>query len=156
MEKTNAVRMLERMKLPHTVRHYQSDGALSGAAVAALLGVAPAQVFKTLVTVGKSGGHYVFMIPAEDELDLKKAAAAAAEKSVEMLKSKDLLPLTGYVCGGCSPLGMKKVFPTFVDESAEALAQMMFSAGKIGVQIEATPQVLAKAAQVRFVDLVKE
>ena len=155
MEKTNAVRMLEQTKLPHAVRYYESDGALSGAAVAALLGTAPEQMFKTLVTTGKSGGHYVFMIPVEDELDLKKAAVAAGEKSVEMLKSKDLLPLTGYVHGGCSPLGMKKVFPTFVDVSAEALERMMFSAGKIGVQIEATPQVLAKAVRVSFVDLIK-
>jgi ybaK/ebsC protein len=155
LEKTNAIRMLERGKLPHTVLYYEGDGALNGAEVADLLGLPPEQMFKTLVTTGKSGGHYVFLIPVAEELDLKKAATAAGEKSVEMLKSKDLLPLTGYVHGGCSPLGMKKVFPTFVDESAEGLERMVFSAGKIGVQIEAAPEALAAAVRVRFADLAK-
>jgi ybaK/ebsC protein len=153
LEKTNAIRMLERGKLPHAVLYYEGDGAMSGAEVADVLGLPPEQVFKTLVTTGKSGGHYVFLIPAAEELDLKKAAATVGEKSVEMLKSKDLLPLTGYVHGGCSPLGMKKAFPTFVDESAEELERMVFSAGKIGVQIEAAPKALAAAVRVRFADL---
>ena len=156
LEKTNAIRMLEQKKLPHEVRYYESDGALSGAEVAAQLGLPPEEMFKTLVTVGKSGGHYVFMIPVEAELDLKKAAKAAGEKSVEMLKSKNLLPLTGYVHGGCSPLGMKKVFPTFVDASAEGQERMIFSGGRIGVQIETTAEVLGKAIRVRFLGLVKE
>ena len=111
--KTNAMRLLDRHKTEYRSYSYDNSRALSGIEVATVLGQNPKQVFKTLVTVGKSRQHYVFMIPVAEELDLKKAAAAAGEKSVEMVKSKELLPLTGYVHGGCSPLGMKKQFPTF-------------------------------------------
>ena len=132
--KTNAMRILDRHKIAYRSYSYDASRALSGIEVATALGQNPKQVFKTLVTVGKSHQHYVFMIPVAEELDLKKAAAAAGEKSV---KSKELLGLTGYVHGGCSPLGMKKPFPTFADETAADFATIIFSAGKIGFQIEA-------------------
>ena len=135
--KTNAMRILDRHKIDYRSYSYDGSRALSGIEVATALGQNPKQVFKTLVTVGKSRQHYVFMIPGAEELDLKKAAAAAGEKSVEMVKSKELLGLTGYVHGGCSPLGMKKPFPTFADETAADFATIIFSAGKIGFQIEA-------------------
>ena len=130
--KTNAMRILDRHKIDYRSYSYDGSRALSGIEVATALGQNPKQVFKTLVTVGKSRQHYVFMIPVAEELDLKKAAAAAGEKSVEMVKSKELLGLTG-----CSPLGMKKPFPTFADETAADFATIIFSAGKIGFQIEA-------------------
>ena len=133
--KTNAMRILDRHKIAYRSYSYDASRALSGIEVATALGQNPKQVFKTLVTVGKSHQHYVFMIPVAEELDLKKAAAG--EKSVEMVKSKELLGLTGYVHGGCSPLGMKKPFPTFADETAADFATIIFSAGKIGFQIEA-------------------
>ena len=113
-------------------------------------------MFKTLVTTGKSGGHYVFMIPVEAELDLKKAAKAVGEKAVEMLKSKELLGLTGYIHGGCSPIGMKKQFPTAVDETAQLYDTIVFSAGRIGHQIELAPDDLARVVPIEYADLVKE
>ncbi len=151
-EKTNAVRKLDTLKAAYTLHSY--EGLMSGVEVAAALGQDAAHVFKTLVTVGKSGGHYVFMIPVAEELDLKKAAAAVREKSIEMLKSKDLLPLTGYIHGGCSPIGMKKVFPTVVHETAKAQNTIFFSAGKIGLQIETTPASLEKAVKLTYGDLI--
>ena len=111
-------------------------------------------MFKTLVTIGKSGKYYVFMIPVAEELDLKKAARCAGEKSIEMIKSKELLPLTGYVHGGCSPIGMKKQFPTFVHESAAACPEIMFSAGKIGYQVELPLASLQKAVRLTLCDLI--
>ena len=156
-EKTNVMRTLERLKLPY--RHYAFDAggaAPSGTEVAALLGKDPAQVFKTLVTVGKSGKYYVFMIPVAEELDLKKAARCAGEKSIEMIKTKDLLPLTGYVHGGCSPIGMKKQFPTFVHQSAAGYPVLMFSAGKIGYQVELPLASLQKAVRLTLCDLIVE
>lgn len=134
--KTNAMRMLDKHKVNYKSYIYDSSQAISGIEVATILGQNPKQVFKTLVTVGKSKQHYVFMIPVAEELDLKKAAVAAKEKSIEMVKSKELLGLTGYIHGGCSPLGMKKVFPTFVDDTAENFETIIFSAGKIGMQVE--------------------
>ena len=142
MEKTNAMRQLDRKRVKYIVRSYEG-GALSGTEVAAALGQNPAQVFKTLVTVGKSGGHYVFMLPVAASLDLKKAAAAVKEKSLSMLPQKELLPLTGYVHGGCSPIGMKKQFPTVLHESAAQYKTICFSAGRIGLQIEMSPAALA-------------
>ena len=154
-EKTNVMRTLERLKLPYNAYAYPTDGtAVSGTEVAALLKKDAAQVFKTLVTVGKSGKYYVFMIPVAEELDLKKAARCAGEKSIEMIKSKELLPLTGYVHGGCSPIGMKKQFPTFVHESAAAFPEIMFSAGKIGYQVELSPASLQKAVRLTLGDLI--
>lgn len=127
-EKTNAMRQLDRKKAAYTVHSYDG-GALSGTEVASALGKDPERCFKTLVTVGKTGGHYVFMIPVAAELDLRKAASAAGEKSVAMLPQKELLPLTGYIHGGCSPIGMKKQFPTFIDETAQLYDEIGVSAG---------------------------
>ena len=140
-EKTNAMRQLDRKKAVYTVHSYDG-GALSGTEVAAALGQDPAHCFKTLVTVGRNGGYYVFMIPVAAELDLRKAASAAGEKSVAMLPQKELLPLTGYIHGGCSPIGMKKQFVTVLDESCLPLDTIVFSAGKIGMQIEMDPRAL--------------
>ena len=143
-EKTNVMRLLEQKKVPYTPRQYDvSDGALDGVTAANRLGVAPETCFKTLVTVGGSKKNHVFVIPVENELDLKAAAKAVGEKSIEMIKQAQLLPLTGYVHGGCSPIGMKKRFPTVLDASAETLEEMTVSAGKIGRQVTLSPQALA-------------
>ena len=152
-EKTNAIRALEQKKIPFIFHEYSSDGAISGVEVAAALGEPVEKVFKTLVTVGKSNAHYVFVIPAARELDLKKAAKAAGEKNVEMVKSKELLPLTGYIHGGCSPVGMKKLFPTFVDQSAEDEETIIVSGGKIGFQVEIKPSDLKKIVPFSFSSL---
>lgn len=135
-EKTNVMRVLDIKKVEYVPHNYLSSGAVSGADVAKALGEEAERVFKTLVTVGKSGAHYVFVIPVLKELDLRKAAAAVGEKNIEMIKSKELLPLTGYVHGGCSPIGMKKFFKTAFDESAAKSEKIYFSAGKIGYQVE--------------------
>lgn len=152
MEKTNAIRMLDKQKAAYQVHTYDG-GALSGVEVAAVLQQEPARVFKTLVTVGKSGGHYVFMIPVAEELDLKKAAKSVGEKFIEMLPQKELLPLTGYIHGGCSPIGMKKQFPTVVHETAANFDRIFFSAGKIGMQIETSPAVLERAVRLAYADV---
>ncbi len=148
MEKTNVMRTLDAKKVSYTPYDYSETGCTVGTEVAALLGQNPEQVFKTLVTVGKSGKNYVFVIPVCRELDLKKAAKAAGEKSVEMIKQKDLLPLTGYVHGGCSPIGMKKFFTTVFDESVNRFETVIFSAGKIGYQVEVPVSDLKKV--IRF------
>lgn len=153
-EKTNVMRILEQKKVPYKSYHYDTKEAISGIEVAARLNQNPAQVFKTLVTVGKSNKNYVFVIPVEDELDLKKAAKAVREKSVDMLKSKELFPLTGYVHGGCSPIGMKKFFPTVIHETAQEWDTIIFSAGKIGYQVEVCPDGLAKVIRYSFADVV--
>ena len=134
--KTNAMRILDKHKINYKTHDYTSSGAVSGIEVANALGENPAQVFKTLVTTGKTGIHYVFMLPVAAELDLKKAAKSVNEKSIEMLKQKDLLPLTGYIHGGCSPIGMKKQFKTVVHSTAENFQTIIFSAGTIGWQVE--------------------
>ncbi len=152
MEKTNAMRQLDRKRATYTVHAYEG-GALSGTEVAAALGQDPARVFKTLVTFGKSGGHYVFMIPVAATLDLKKAAAAVREKALSMLPQKELLPLTGYVHGGCSPIGMKKQFPTVLHESAMQYDTICFSAGRIGLQIEMSPTALASLLPLQTADV---
>ena len=152
-EKTNVMRTLERLKIPYQDYCYVDSGVVSGVDVAHVLGKPLERTFKTLVTVGKSKAYYVFMIPVAEELDLKKAAAAAGEKAIEMLKAKDLLPLTGYVHGGCSPIGMKKAFPTFIHETAKEMESIMFSAGKIGYQVECTLEGLRKAVAVKSADL---
>ncbi|MDO4270331.1 MAG: Cys-tRNA(Pro) deacylase [Eubacteriales bacterium] len=139
-EKTNVMRVLEQHKIAYTPHAYpHGKEAVDGVSVAALLGQDVRQVFKTLVARGKSGGYHVFVIPVAKELDLKKAAKAAGEKSVELVHVKELLGLTGYVRGGCSPVGMKKAFPTVFDESVQSLPSVMVSAGKIGWQIECAP-----------------
>ena len=152
-EKTNVMRLLEQQGVAYQSHCYEGSGAISGAEVAAVLGQDPARVFKTLVTEGRSGQHYVFVIPVLQELDLKKAAAASGEKSIAMLKAKELLPLTGYIHGGCSPIGMKKTFPTFLDESAVLWDTILFSAGKIGWQVETAPDTLARAIPFQYAEL---
>ena len=155
-EKTNVMRTLERLKIPYREHDYSASGALSGVDVARALDEDPAQTFKTLVTVGKSRTHYVFMIPVAEELDLKKAAAAVGEKAIEMIKNKELLPLTGYVHGGCSPIGMKKQFRTLIHKTAESFDTILFSAGKIGFQVECGLDGLRKAVPVESADLIVE
>ncbi|MCI8608938.1 MAG: Cys-tRNA(Pro) deacylase [Firmicutes bacterium] len=154
--KTNAMRRLEALKIPYEEHTYDGgDGSISGVEVALTLGQNPEQVFKTLVTVGKSGEHYVFMIPVAEELDLKKAAQAVGEKSVEMVRSKELLSLTGYIHGGCSPIGMKKFFQTTVHETAMIYDTILFSGGRIGYQIELSVEQLGKVIDLQLADVVK-
>ena len=141
-EKTNVMRVLEQKNIPYTAHAYDQLAGTDGVSVAKQLGQDPAQVFKTLVARGASGGLYVFDIPVGDSLDLKKAARAVGEKSVAMIAQKELLPLTGYVHGGCSPVGMKKQYPTVFDETAELFDTICVSAGKIGFQVELDPAAL--------------
>ena len=156
-EKTNVMRVLDAKKIAYNSYEYEAgETAPSGGEVASMLGLDPSRVFKTLVTVGASKEHYVFMVPVLRELDLKKAAKAAGEKSIEMIKSKELLPLTGYVHGGCSPIGMKKQFTTFADTSAEGFETIYFSAGRIGHQVELPPKELVKLVGLRFADICTE
>lgn len=152
-EKTNAIRLLEQKKLPFQIHDYTDSDALGGLEVAEYLNENPDHVFKTLVTEGKSGTHYVFLVPVSRELDLKKAAKTVGEKSVNMIKAKDLLPLTGYIHGGCSPIGMKKYFTTVIDKSAEDFSQIFFSGGKIGLQIEMGLPDLEKVIPFQLSDL---
>ena len=142
--KTNVMRELDRLKIKYNHYCYADTDAVSGIEVASVLNQNPDKVFKTLVTSGKSKKNYVFMLPVAKELDLKKAAKAVGEKSVEMVKSKELLPLTGYIHGGCSPIGMKKFYKTTIDKSAENFDTIIFSAGKIGYQVELSLCDLAK------------
>lgn len=151
--KTNAVRFLEKAGIAYEEITFPTDHALSGVEVAEVLGEDPDAVFKTLVTCGKSKEHYVFMIPVASELDLKKAAAAVGEKSISMIPSKELLPLTGYIHGGCSPIGMRKRFHTVMDETAQLFDKVMFSGGRIGCQVKMTPEALAEVIPLTFADL---
>ena len=153
-EKTNVMRVLDGKKIPYTAHSYDPDPTKSGEEIAKLLGEAPDRVFKTLVAQGKTGQYYVFVIPVNRELDLRKAAKAAGEKSVAMIPQKQLLPLTGYVHGGCSPIGMKKSLTTFFHQTAESFDRMFVSAGKVGFQIEIAPQDLIDTARGTFADLV--
>ncbi len=153
-EKTNVMRALDSKKIPYEFHTYEADPTLTGAQIAEILGEPAEHVFKTLVTQGKSLQHYVFVIPVSAELDLKKAAKAAGEKSVSMIPQKELLPLTGYVHGGCSPVGMKKAFPTFIHGTAEEAAKIYVSAGRVGAQIGIAPENLGKAVRITFADLV--
>ncbi|WP_449316464.1 aminoacyl-tRNA deacylase [Rubneribacter sp.] len=151
--KTNAVRELEAARADFEVRYFDCPEALSGVEVAQLLGLDEDRVFKTLVTVGRSGAHYVFMIPVACELDLRKAAAAAGEKAVAMVRARELLPLTGYVHGGCSPIGMKRLFPTAIDETAELFERIVFSGGRIGCQVDMPLSELARIVPLQVTDL---
>ncbi len=153
-EKTNAIRILDQKKIAYQDYTYGDGQAISGVEVAEILGRDPAGVFKTLVTVAKSGQYYVFMVPVAEELQLKKAAAAVSEKSLEMLKQKDLFPLTGYVHGGCSPIGMKKQWVTVIDESVLMQETILFSAGKIGHQLEMRLADLQKVITLKIADIV--
>ncbi len=153
-DKTNVMRVLDGKKISYESHAYEPDAALSGEEIAAILKEDAEMVFKTLVTQGKSGQYYVFVVPVKDALDLKKAAKAAGEKSVSMIKQKELLPLTGYVHGGCSPIGMKKRFPTFIHETAKQYEKMFVSAGRVGLQIELSPGDLSDAVGCGFEDIV--
>jgi Cys-tRNA(Pro)/Cys-tRNA(Cys) deacylase len=154
IEKTNAMRLLEQQNIPFTIHEYDPDKAISCKEVADILSQNVESVFKTLVTTSKSGEHYVFVVPGEGTLDLKKAAKAAGEKFIEMIPQKDLLPLTGYIHGGCSPIGMKKHFMTFIDETAQLFEHIFVSGGKRGLQIEISPEDLKEASQAQFSDIV--
>ncbi len=156
VDKTNVMRLLEQKKVPYLHYSYESEGAISGVEVAALLQQNPAQVFKTLVTTGRSGAHYVFVIPVGAGLELKKAARAVGEKSLEMLKQKDLLPLTGYMHGGCSPIGMKKAFRTTIDASAQDFESIIFSGGRIGLQVQVSLADLARLVRFQLADITTE
>ena len=153
-EKTNVMRVLDGKKISYEAHLYEQDPALTGENIARILGEDPERVFKTLVTQGKSGGYYVFVVPVKEELDLKKAAKAAGEKAVAMIKQKELLPLTGYVHGGCSPIGMKKQFPTFIHETAIGFDKMYVSAGRVGAQIEIDPKDLMTVSGAKTADIV--
>lgn len=152
-EKTNVMRVLEQKNIPYTPHAYDPDAGLDGASVARQLGRDPETVFKTLVARGASGGLYVFDIPVAENLDLKKAAKAVGEKSIAMIHQKELLPLTGYVHGGCSPVGMKKQYPTVFDETAELIDTITVSAGKIGFQVELSPAALIELVDGTTADL---
>ena len=154
-EKTNVMRVLEQKKIAYSAHSYphEEGAAVDGVTVARSMGFDPAIVFKTLVARGASGQHYVFDVPVAENLDLKKAAKAVGEKSVEMIHQKELLPLTGYIHGGCSPVGMKKLFPTVFDATAEGLPKMIVSAGKIGFQVELAPGDLAALVRAKFADI---
>ena len=151
--KSNVMRVLDKHKIKYKSYCYLGTGALSGSEVAAALGQNPACVFKTLVTVSKSRHFYVFMLPVNHELDLKKAAAAVEEKALDMLPQKELLPLTGYVHGGCSPIGMKKLFKTTIDATAANFPTIIFSAGKIGYQVELALSDLQKVISCALADI---
>lgn len=155
-EKTNVMRILDSKKIKYNNYSYVNTDAISGGDVAAAIGADVNQVFKTLVTVGKTSNHYVFVVPVQKELDLKKAAKAVNEKSIEMLKQKDLLSLTGYIHGGCSPIGMKKFFKTTIDDSAKQFQTIIFSAGKIGYQVEVTLEDLSKVIRYDLCDITKD
>ena len=153
-EKTNVMRTLEQKKIPYTAFSYDPNGPIDGVSVAAEVGLDAAAVFKTLVTKGASGAYYVFDIPVAENLDLKKAAKAVGEKSIAMLPQKELLPLTGYVHGGCSPVGMKKQFPTVFHETVNELALIAVSAGKIGHQVQVKPDDLLTLLRAKTADVV--
>ena len=153
-EKTNVMRTLEQKKIPYTAFSYDPDGPIDGVSVAAETGLDAASVFKTLVTKGTSGAYYVFDIPVAENLDLKKAAKAVGEKSIAMLPQKELLPLTGYVHGGCSPVGMKKQFPTVFHETVNDLELVAVSAGKIGHQVQVKPGDLLNLLRAKTADVV--
>ena len=152
--KTNAMRILDRQKIAYSYEEYDCNEFMDGISVADKLGYDHALVYKTLVTVGKSGGYYVFVIPIEAEIDFKKAAKVVGEKSLEMLPLKDLTKVTGYVRGGCTAVGMKKAFPTVIQEDAENLEYMHVSAGKLGMQLKLSPKDLQKASNAKFDNVI--
>ena len=155
MEKTNVMRILDSKKVPYKEYYYGDTEAISGVEVATVLNEDPNIVFKTLVTTSKSKNNYVFMIPVEKELDLKKCASSVNEKYIEMIPQKDLLPLTGYIHGGCSPIGMKKQFKTIADESCKNYESIIFSGGKVGYQVEVKLDDLSKVINYKTYDITK-
>lgn len=154
--KTNAMRFLDSKKIAYTVNTYECEDFVDGVHIAQMLGQDEKMSYKTLVTKGKSGGYFVFVLPVAQELDMKKAAKAVGEKSVEMLHVKDINAVTGYIRGGCSPLGMKKQFPTVVDKSAQNFETIIISGGRLGSQIFLSPADLVKACGGSFGDIVFE
>lgn len=156
MQKTNAMRILDKNKIEYNSLTYDaSDGHIDGAAVAEKTGQDPKTVYKTLVTMGNSKNLYVFVLPVLEELDLKKGAKVSGEKKIEMIHVKDINNLTGYIRGGCSPIGMKKQYKTFIQKDALNLEKIVFSGGKIGLQIEMNPKDIEKAIRVEFEDIIK-
>ncbi|MCQ2978885.1 MAG: Cys-tRNA(Pro) deacylase [Clostridia bacterium] len=155
-EKTNVMRLLDKEKINYKAHYYNNTEAISGMEVTSVLNQDPHKVFKTLVTVAKSNEHYVFVVPVNCELDLKKAAKAVNEKNLEMLKQKDLLPLTGYIHGGCSPIGMKKKFKTVFDITASSFDTIMFSAGKIGYQVELNVFDIKNLVEYKLEDIISD
>jgi len=154
--KTNAMRILESLKISFTHYTYECDEFVDGLQIADTLSLPYEKVYKTLVTKGNSKNYFVFVIPVAEELDMKKAAKAVGEKSVEMIPVKDINAVTGYIRGGCTAIGMKKQFVTRIDSSAEALPTMIVSGGRIGSQIELAPQDLVKACKGEFADIIKQ
>ena len=156
--KTNAVRLIEQQKITHEVFEYTTEdgAAVDGVTVANKIGQPVEHVYKTLIATAGKGHYFVFVIPVAAELNLKAAAKAVGEKKVEMIPVKELLGLTGYVRGGCSPIGMKKPFPTYIEKAAEGLDYMIVSAGKIGMQIKLAPADLAQASNAHFASIVME
>jgi len=156
VQKTNAMRLLDAAGISYSMASYEYDESdLSGVHAAQELGVSEEEVFKTLVTRGDGNAFFVFVIPVAESLDLKKAAKASGNKSIEMIHVREMLDITGYMRGGCSPIGMKKAFPTFIDETAELCDKIYFSAGKRGVQIILEPEILAEVSNAQFCDLIK-
>lgn len=155
MQKTNAMRILDKNKVEYEIKTYD-ENLTSGELVAETLGERKEEVFKTLVTVANNGEHFVFVIPVAETLDLKKSARVAGVKSVEMLKQKDLLPLTGYIHGGCSPVGMKKSFKTFVHKTAEKLEKICVSGGHVGMQVKLAPNELKRVVGFEYADLIQD
>ena len=153
--KTNAMRILDRLKISYEYTTYECDEFTDGVQVADKLGYPHELVYKTLVTIGKSGGYYVFVIPIEAEIDFKKAARTVKEKSLEMLHLKDLTKVTGYIRGGCTAIGMKKQFPTVIQESAKELEPIHISGGRLGMQLKLSPFDLQKAANAEFADVIR-
>lgn len=151
--KTNAMRILDRLKIPYSFKTYECESFIDGVHVAELLEQSPEETFKTIVTVGKSAGYYVFVLPAGFELDLKKCAKAVGEKSVEPIHVKDIQSITGYIRGGCSPIGMKKQFRTVIHESAKALEKVTVSGGRLGLQLMLAPDDLIRACSGEFADI---
>lgn len=154
--KTNAMRILEKHKIPYEMTTYECDEFVDGMQTASILGLPHEQMYKTLVTIGKSKAYYVFVISIQDELDMKKAARSVLEKSLEMLPLKDLTAVTGYVRGGCTAIGMKKQFKTVIDATAEGFEHIYISGGKIGMQLTIDPTLLANISQAVFVDIIKD
>lgn len=155
--KTNAMRILDKEKIDYTMMTYDADdGKIDGISVAQKIGREAEVVYKTLISQGSSKSYYVFVIPVEAELDLKKAAKAVGEKKIEMIPVKDILAISGYIRGGCSPIGMKKPFPTYIENQAQSLDTIIVSGGQIGVQIELNVEDLVKATKARFADVIKQ
>ena len=153
--KTNAMRILEKENIPYEYKTYECDEFISGIQTANILGCPHEYVYKTLVTVGKTGAYYVFVIPIEEEIDFKKAAKAVGEKALEMLPLKDLTKVTEYVRGGCTAIGMKKKYPVVIQETAQEQEKIYISGGKIGMQLQVAPNDLRKVADAKFGDVVK-